>query len=497
MKEFVRKQSGMIALTVIVLLLAAVGITYAIWTQTNKSETQVVQTGTLDVKYNEGTTIGGEMEPKSDADGLLIDPFTITVNNTSSTLPADYVIRVKNNPEGETSNYLSHEYLKISLDGSSGVTLSTLYKDTTGSNENETVYVLHNDVIGAGTSKTHNIRVWLDESTPSSESGKKVNLLIEVESVVSEDTCAEYPDTLTCKIFEDWGGQNDIKQKAKPNFENISTGTDNGLYTMADDYGISYYFRGTHDLNNNVLFGGFQWKIIRINGDGSIRLIYNGTVDQFTTNNTVNTTVTDTQVNAVKFNASSNDKKYVGYTYDVGVDSTIKTENETWYSTNLSSYDTYISDTLFCNDKSGEYSDGSDNFYSIYDRIDSLLGPTLKCANKNDSYTKSDTKKGNGLSKQKVGLITIDEVVFAGGKAYESSSTYLNTGQNYWTMSPNSFWSGSALDWVVGISGAMSGQTTYTNSGLRPVINLKSTVEYYNGDGSATNPYQIKLTNGA
>ena len=50
-----------------------------------------------------------------------------------------------------------------------------------------------------------------------------------------------------------------------------------GLYAAEDEYGISYYYRGSRKhLNNNLIFAGFQWKIIRINGDGTIRLIYNG-----------------------------------------------------------------------------------------------------------------------------------------------------------------------------------------------------------------------------
>ena len=52
--------------------------------------------------------------------------------------------------------------------------------------------------------------------------------------------------------------------------------SDKGIYMADDDYGTTYYYRG-NILNNNVYFAGFYWQIIRINGDGSIRLIYNGT----------------------------------------------------------------------------------------------------------------------------------------------------------------------------------------------------------------------------
>ena len=48
-----------------------------------------------------------------------------------------------------------------------------------------------------------------------------------------------------------------------------------GLYKTEDDYGDVYYYRGDVQ-NNNVYFGGYYWKIIRTNGDGSIRMRYYG-----------------------------------------------------------------------------------------------------------------------------------------------------------------------------------------------------------------------------
>src|SRR5699024_8456735 len=49
-----------------------------------------------------------------------------------------------------------------------------------------------------------------------------------------------------------------------------------GLYAAEDDYGTSYYYRG-NVKNNYVSFAGFTWRIIRENGDGSVRMIYSGT----------------------------------------------------------------------------------------------------------------------------------------------------------------------------------------------------------------------------
>ena len=95
-----------------------------------------------------------------------------------------------------------------------------------------------------------------------------------------------------------------------------------GLYAVPDDYGTSYIYRGDV-LNNNVYFAGFYWKIIRMNGDGSIRMIYNGTTPDATENATSINNAT------YQYNSHYSDPTYVGYMY--GKDFSIHTSNETNY----------------------------------------------------------------------------------------------------------------------------------------------------------------------
>ena len=98
--------------------------------------------------------------------------------------------------------------------------------------------------------------------------------------------------------------------------------SEQGLYAVPDDYGTSYIYRGDVE-NNNVYFGGFYWKIIRMNGDGSIRLIYNGTTPDATGNNTsINNTT-------YQYNNKYYDPTYVGYMY--GKDFSLHTSSETPY----------------------------------------------------------------------------------------------------------------------------------------------------------------------
>ena len=85
--------------------------------------------------------------------------------------------------------------------------------------------------------------------------------------------------------------------------EEDTTGT---VYSVADDWGTSYVYAGA-PTDNWVRFAGYYWRIIRINGDGSIRLIYNGTGTA--------TTGTSTQISTSAYNSLSNDNAYVGYMY--------------------------------------------------------------------------------------------------------------------------------------------------------------------------------------
>ena len=122
--------------------------------------------------------------------------------------------------------------------------------------------------------------------------------------------------------------------------------------------------------------------------------------------------------------------------------------------------------------------------------------PSLKCPRQVDQFTKTKGSiLGNGELTYSVGLITTDEVVLAGGKAWAKNQSYwLNTGQAYWTMSPSDFnsWYGYAGVWRVDGDGNLHNSWTTNTLGVRPVINLKSEISLSKGDGSVNNQYTIK-----
>ena len=276
--------------------------------------------------------------------------------------------------------------------------------------------------------------------------------------------------------------------------EDTTTGV---IYKAQDDWGDTYYFAG-NPTDNWVKFANFYWRIIRINGDGSIRMIYQGT--------SANTTGTGTQLQTNAFNSSYNRSEYVGYMYTSGqqhgntTNSPIKTIIDNWYSSNLASYADKISkEAGFCGDRelqSGSWSSTGSHNYAGYGRLvanSSSVNPTFKCSNSNDLYTTSSSSKGNKKLANPIGLITADEVVM-GGLPWSGSTTsnYLYTGQHYWTMSPSSFNASDSHARVfrVDSSGRLGNDWVNYTFGVRPVINLSADVKV-TGSGTSSDPFVV------
>jgi hypothetical protein len=174
--------------------------------------------------------------------------------------------------------------------------------------------------------------------------------------------------------------------------------------------------------------------------------------------------------------------------------SKIKENIDTWYSNNLTSYASKISDTLFCNDRSLATGTGigtTTTTYAAYNRLINSSNPTLICTNKNDRFTTIDTAVGNGKLTYSIGLITGDELVMSGikyGDDVISIKTNLYSGNPYWTMTPSNY--GNAYLFISDYGEANKLYAGYP-FGIRPVINLKSGLIPSSGNGTTSNPYQI------
>ena len=281
----------------------------------------------------------------------------------------------------------------------------------------------------------------------------------------------------------------------------------NGYLCKAKDaYGDSYYYRG-NVTNNYVKFADKYWRIVRINGDGTVRVIYDGTAAHANGESS-----SDRQIGTSAFNSSYNDPAYVGYMYGAtGAstyaeahantnDSTIKTYIDNWYKTNIlrTANEQYLADNVFCNDRSlagnnseTEISAPQYRWYNTPWYSESNNKMILTCPQRNDAFTVSDTTNGNGALTYPVGLMTMDEIVLAGGWKEENSGYYLYSGQDWWTSSPFASNELSVDARSVGSNGYADSANWVDNSyGVRPVLNLKAEV-LAQGSGTASDPYRI------
>ncbi len=233
-------------------------------------------------------------------------------------------------------------------------------------------------------------------------------------------------------------------------------------------------------------------------------------------------------VGTVKDNATTSKIKFHGLfsaSHESSIenvrDSNAKKEVDLWYQNNIlnkndgkqtpSSLEQYLSDEIFCNDRSPfstvfPINNTSSYVYYPYRRVSNIYAPTLKCSNlSNDGFTLSansqsivsSSNKGNNLLKYPVGLITVDELSYAGAvNNLQNPNMYLNVNKTYWTMSPFHFYfNGVAYVSFMFNTGSMAyGSNTTGGYSIRPVINLKASVLYDSGSGTEADPYKVKLS---
>ena len=297
------------------------------------------------------------------------------------------------------------------------------------------------------------------------------------------------------------------------------------LASAEDDYGTSYYFRGAVK-NNYVEFANKCWRIVRVGGNGSVKLILHNDNTAGVANPCDAANNSDSAAFArysgttylSQFNTKSTDNAYVGFKYGTAGSSTYEathanTNNstilnnlETWYNNNLKTYEKVIADTVWCNDKTN-VTDTTHNPW-LFSNVNGLgyaknvtyygatqrlvrsrvnlaggTGPSLKCNGELSKIT------------SKVGLITADELAYA-GYVYQqiNTTTYLQENATdifWWSLSPNYFYRGYANGWgVYGGSAWLSYDDVHNTYGLRPSISLKSTTNV-TGNGTSSTPYII------
>ena len=352
-------------------------------------------------------------------------------------------------------------------------------------------------------------------------------------------------------ILANNGGKTAIEAKAAPSFASTETGN-KGMYSYTEGTGKTYYYRGTVDNNwvkygkfkvDQIVYRGFSdenstdtsdtynydyidyptlaecqtgvhsnihgssynykckevtyankgddmyWRIIRVDKDNKIRMIYAGSKAP-SENAKVAITGANTNMGFTAYNNDYDHAEYVGFQYTVGsqrgtTNSTIKTYLDNWYTKyfNENIGTSRFVKTTFCNDRNTSStwaSTGSNIIYAPYTRLSAnTTTPTFEC-NTADMVTND------------LGLITADEIVLAGGKlGTDNSAFYLNNNMPYWAGTPNVFNDGRSIVFELGpVGGLNAGIVIYRYIAARGVVSLSSESKLL-GSGTYNDVYTV------
>ena len=517
-EEIEKKHKRIMIYVMIISLICVVGVSYAFFTAGMSSETSTTvraDAGTMKITYDGGNDINlAGIYPKDDV--WATKTITVTGNNTTDAEMYYKLTLVVDSNTFKTDDPLQYELVSTNT-STNGEVIPTISKTDLTENSIE---------LGSGkfakannAKHTYLLKIYYPKKATSQNANQGAAFSAHVEIT---STKAPTVSNLAKVIL----ANNEVKAPLTTPGAAISTADEALLASAEDDYGTSYYFRGAVK-NNYVEFANKCWRIVRVGGDGSVKLILHNDNPTGAANpcDAVNNSASaafarysgETYKSA--FNEKTDDNAYLGFMYGAAGatdyasihantnKSTILTNLETWYNNNISDYADKIADTVWCNDKTivkdttynpssyGGNATGlgfgiNKTWYGAAQRLLSTsgsaggTGPSLKC--------NGDLSKINS----KVGLITADELAFA-GYAYglENSTTYLqeNATDTYWcSLSPGLFNGSYALVWyIIGSSGDFAHVYVFYTSGVRPSISLKSTTNV-TGNGTSEDPYVVE-----
>ena len=509
------KNKKLIVLGVLALILIISGITYAILTWTSSRVNIGLTSNCFTIDYTKGNDIANaSIKALNESD--LISDNKFTIKEGIALTYANIGIKSTCTIEGYGSLYLNVTTLSSAFStGNSKGALKYAVLDNTSTTSTVTVASLLNqqfNIVSKGSiTSTGKITLLTKQLSNTKLNKYLIVIYADVSKIANDAMDASFNGTVSADANQGniakitLTSLNLSPSSGTPNFTktSIADGT-NGIYSAKDDLGTSYYFRG-NVTNNYVKFANKYWRIIRINGDGTIRMIYAGTSAH--ANGYDDSSANDMSIGTSAFNSSRDDNTYVGYmfgtkgattyanTHSNTTNSTIKTKLDSWYDTNIvnTGNEKYIADAIYCNDRSVSSGTGigtTNTTYAAQTRINNVT-PTLKCANNNDKFTKSTTI-GNGKLTKMIGLITSDEVMYAGGKSgTDNQEYYLYSGKYYWTMAPHPYASGYAYVNFVDVSGNLYyDNVDDTGGAVRPVVSLKSDA-ISRGSGTAASPFLV------
>lgn len=409
-----------LALTFIVILLALATYIEVDYNHALKSKVKVSNNSlvfvdeNLSINFLDGKEISG--------DGVIKTHFSIT------------------NTKDEKAYYYIN-FMDVKNDGED-ITFS-LNTDDLGLNKDYEILKIGNNIIGSYIElpplSTHSYNLFINNANNFS-----MRLDVGYETFLEK--------TLSSLIME----SHEIKDPTTKPGNEIAI-TDESLIKEIDNDGITYIFRG--NVNNNYFkLGELLFRIVRINGDGSIRVVLDNEIPE-----------------SVYY--ESEDKTDISFN-----NSKIYNSLKEWYQQNLITYDDYLSESKFCSDETSTIYNDVLRYYSGNSRNMIDLSPTLICLS--DPIV------------SKVGLLNADEVLFAGAvRDIENSEYYLynkNITNDTYTMTPAYQKNGYFANIITMTpNGSISNETNGENNiKIRPVVNLIKNIKV-TGSGTLTDPYII------
>ena len=420
-----------------------------------------------------------------------VKTFTIT-NNSKEDFNYNIILK------GLVNTFESINTLQYKITSDTGYNMDN-YLNIVKTENSKDVVLAYDIVIPKGSKQTYQVEfkyISIDEDQ-SSDMGKKLGGTLAIEESTGKP-----------KIYDKLLSDNPTI-KTRTDFSTIFTESNvNTLYKAKENNTDVYYFAG-EAKNNWVKFGGYYWRIIRTNSDGSIRLLYAGTSSD-TTQGYISRTNT--------YNEVHSDAIDVGYMYGTSgsLESNRTNENsssmkeliDNWYKNNLIDYTKYLSSTaVYCNDRevtNDTYvSSGSDFNFDAYKRIAEDKTPTYNCANIKDAFSVGNK---NAKLDYPIALMTADEISYAGGVfKLDNHNVWYNYNSNdekitdiwWWLMTPWDYqnWYKKPALFVTYRRGQIGGnriEETSENGAVRPVISINGNNIWKSGDGSAENPYIIE-----
>ena len=496
-----------------------IGATYAFFTAGMSSENSTTiraDAGTMKITYDGGANINlAGIYPKNDV--WSTKTITVTGNNTTDAEMYYKLTLVVDSNTFKTDDPLQYELVSTNTSTNGKIIPNISKTNITGTSIE----------LGSGHFKkannakhTYLLKIYYPKKSTSQNANQGAAFSAHVEI-----TSAKAPTAPTVSnLAEAIRANNEVQTPLTTPGAAISTADEALLASAEDDNGTSYYFRGAVK-NNYVEFANKCWRIVRISGDGSVKLILHndnkaGVANPCdAANNSASAAFARYSGTTHKsaFNTSVNDNAYVGFKYGTPGSSTyaathantnkstILTNLETWYNNNLTAYESVIDNSVWCNDKTN-VTDTSYDPWSItpnglgYAKNVTYYGATQRLVGTSGSAggTGPSLKCNGELSKinSKVGLITADELALAGyAYAKNNTTTYLQenaTDTYWWSLSPDGFDGVGAYVWRVD-----GGNSNFVSSnvniavGVRPSISLKPSTNV-TGNGTSENPYIVK-----